>query len=105
MPVKKRVSKARDWRITPDAVEAYRLAESLKRQANGDPMAHDFPERDTYMDACATVRRTMGVKPWQIGPTDDCAAMSSNPFLPDPSPYEASWERAHEMWAELEAAS
>lgn len=77
MPIKRRTPKARDHRVTPAAVEAYRA---------GDWMG---------------LHRALGLRPWQASPLD---VPMGNPY-PDGSPWAASWPLAAALRAELEVLS
>ena len=80
MPVKRRGSKARQHRVTPEAVEAF--------------------ERGDWMG----LHRALGLRPWQMSPLDvDPAEEPPNDH--GGNPYDKSWSLACELRAELEKAA
>jgi hypothetical protein len=78
MPVKRRVAKVREYRITPEAVAAFRA---------GDDTA---------------LCRLLGIRPWQASPLD---ATGPLPAWATDGPYAASWETARQLRYELEKAA
>ena len=76
MPLKRKTSKQRDTRITPEAVEAYRA---------GDEMA---------------LHRALGLKPWEPSPID---AIGNCPWS-EGSGGSLSWAKVKALRGELEAA-
>jgi len=79
MPVKKRRSKARDFRITDSVIEAY--------------LAGDH----------ATVNQMLGVRPWQVPPS---LLQHFDPPSPDETTvWAASWPRAVEIRRALDEAA
>ena len=78
MPIKKRRSKARDFRITAAVIEAY--------------VASDH----------TTVNRLLGVRPWQVPPS--LIEQFDPPAAGDTGGWAASWPRAVEIRLALDEA-
>ena len=79
MPIKRRVAKVRDHRLTAAAVEAYRNRDSL------------------------ALHRALGLKPWEVSPLD--ADGPEPPADPHRGPWLDSWPKAWALAVELEAAA
>jgi hypothetical protein len=84
MPVKRRVAKVKENRITPEAVAAYRA---------GDYHA---------------LHRALGLKPWEASPLPSSVTLLGVEDGPAPSgntAWAASWAKAQELRRELERAA
>jgi hypothetical protein len=79
MPIKRRVAKARDHRLTAAAVEAYR-------------------NRDTL-----GLHRELGLRPWEVSPLD--VDGPEPPAWANSGPWLDSWPKAWALRAELEAGA
>jgi hypothetical protein len=78
MPVKRRLSKARECRITPIVIEAWQ---------RGD---------------CRLVDRELGIKPWQLGPMPWELGYYGVAASPCPDHHDLEdWARAQELRREL----
>jgi hypothetical protein len=77
MPVKRRLAKGCQHRITPEAIEAYEAGDAL------------------------TLNRVLGIPPWEASPLD---VTDAEPW-PYPELYAASYRRAQELRRLLMAAA
>ena len=76
MPIKRRIRKGREHRVTREAVEAFNAGDAV------------------------TLHRALGLKPWEPSPID-----ADTPEPPDwaSGPWAEAWPTAHELRAKLAA--
>lgn len=103
MPVKRRVSKVRDGRITDEALDAF--DQCLKLEATGrdrEETEHGWCKTEAYNDARRALHIAIGHKPWEDSPLHVPAG------APFPKWLEKSrhdyWTKASEQRRDLENA-
>jgi hypothetical protein len=103
MPVKRRLSKGRPYRITPEAVEVWvKLTEII--EAGDDEEFEPVGRRNEYVDALTTLHLTMGIRPWQESPVYAVTAEAPAYMRKSPEAVE-DWRNAWELRCELEEAA
>lgn len=78
MPIKRRLNKCREYRVTREAVEAFHAGDAV------------------------TLHRALGLKPWQPSPLE-----ADTPNPPDwaSGPWAEAWPIAHELRGKMEAVT
>ena len=97
MPVKKRLPKTKQHRITPDAVAAFALCEAIRDAGEEETRA------DEYDEAWRIVYRELDLRPWLENPLD-----VDDEYPPDWMKDEhqrARWAEAWELRRALEEAA
>ena len=65
MPVKRRIIKGREHRITPEAVEFWVKARAIQDAGEAVSSSARWEE---YLDNWSSLNRALGIRPWQISP-------------------------------------
>lgn len=93
-------------KITPEAVEAYRIAEANAQKylgcIRGACEVEDFArcaECLAYLDASRTLSRALGMKPWETSPVHVDQGEAPDWHNPD------NWRRAQQLRRALEEAA
>jgi hypothetical protein len=90
VPVKRRLSKQHDGRITPSVIAAYKHALVLRERAH---LSDD--DRQAAHEALKAVDRAMSIRLWQTSVFD---------VFDYQQPGDADWERSAELRRRLDAA-
>ncbi len=112
MPVKRRGSKLRDWRITPEAVAAFEVAMrtlatfSACRRETTCPMGMDCGDNCQtcldHLDARTRLNLALRVRPWQESPIDATGERFPEYYGEERREF---WAKAMEQRRELERAA
>lgn len=109
MPVKRRWSKMRTTRITPEAVEAFKAALPGQRYlacirgeaCDSDHIGRHCDACTAHIDASRTLHRELGLFPFEASPIEVGEGLGPQ----DRSNFAKSWEQAQELRRELLAAA
>lgn len=88
MPIKRRQAKMKDHRITPAAVEAWKLCQAI--------IATDLEDSDEYREASHNLDRELGIRPYETSPLNVDA--EEHPWWPPNGPSAQDKERWAEAW-------
>jgi hypothetical protein len=68
MPVKRRTSKIRDHKITPEAIAAWIRGTEIREHGDPDHWEDEGGNRHAYLDAVGSLASALGLKPWEPSP-------------------------------------
>ncbi len=101
MPVKRRLSKGRPYKITPELIELWARLLDI-RATDDDEEWEPVGRRREYLDGTVELNRALGVRPWEESPVtaedpEPPDWMESNPMRCD------GWRKAWDLRCALEA--
>lgn len=102
MPVKRRISKEREHRITPEAVAAWRKGLEIIDAGLEDTWENEGGRREEYFECSRVLSRELGIKLWEPSPF---AIGDEPPVETDGTAYQEAWPKINAIREELIAAA
>lgn len=100
MPIKRRLSKVRQHRITPELVDLWVCLREIQEVGDDEEWEPEGRRRE-YLDNSRALDSGLGLRPWEASPLH---VHEGKPPPPYQNLYAASWPRAQELRRELETA-